>query len=463
MRSVSVRYHRKMVRVIVVVGDNDARERLRESVASCGYTVVDALANGRPPIADVVIADPETILSGGVSPAVNLAPVIVVTSHPSITDAVDCMRAGAADYLAAPLRADALDAAITAALAKRRPPTIGYPLLVGACDAMRALGTRIAVAARSESPVLIHGEAGTGKELVARALHAASARRHAPLITLRCATIPAALIEAELFGHAGGTGRRGLLDTAACGTLFLDDVDELPLAAQTRLAETFQASRAETAQSLSPNAATPQEPKASANVRIVAATRCDLAALTQSGQFQRSVWTWLRRQTLAVPPLRERGEDVVHIAQAALSRNAAKLNKRIIGFGPAAEALLRRYRWPGNVRELENAVERAVILCEGPNIAPELLAIDAAPRAADGDGATQPDPRPPPNDDDSAAPSGALESFFLRFVLANQDQLTETELACKLGISRKSLWERRQRLNIPRRRTRKRGPRRGQT
>ena len=149
------------------------------------------------------------------------------------------------------------------------------------------------------------------------------------------------------------------------------------------------------------------------------------------------------------------------IAQAALARSAAKLDKRITGFAPAAEALLRRYPWPGNVRELQNAVERAAILCEGPTVAPELLAIETPPPEGRDDDAPQPEPAPAP-DGDNAQPSGALEDFFLRFVLANQDQLTETELAGKLGISRKSLWERRQRLNIPRRRTRKRGPRRGQ-
>ena len=439
-----------MVRVVVVVGDDGARGRLRESVAACGHSVVDSSANGGPPSADVAVADPEAVQRGGFSPAVNRVPVVVVAARPSIADAVDCMRAGAADYLAAPVRADALDAAIAAALARRHAPTLGYSPLVGACDAMRALGAGIAAAAKSDLPVLIEGEAGTGKELAARALHAASERRRAPLVTLNCATTPAALIEAELFGH-GGTGRRGLLDAAAHGTLFLDDVDELPLAAQTRLAET-----------LAPDAGARRNgPRPPANARVVAATRRDLGALARSRRFRRGLLARLRRQTLAVPPLRERGEDVVLIAQTALARSAAKLDKRVTGFAPAAEALLRRYPWPGNVRELENAVERAAILCEGPTVAPELLAIETPPPEGRDDDAAQPEPAPAP-DGDNAQPSGALEDFFLRFVLANQDQLTETELAGKLGISRKSLWERRQRLNIPRRRTRKRGPRRGQ-
>jgi DNA-binding NtrC family response regulator len=185
-------------------------------------------------------------------------------------------------------------------------------------------------------------------------------------------------------------------------------------------------------------------------VRIYAATRRDLHRLAETGQVLPTLVERMNVYAISVPPLRERGEDVGLIARTFLSRTESKLGKQGMAFTPAAMDALRRYPWPGNVRELENVVERAAALCDGTEIPAEVLAIDAAPTARAADAAGE------------QATSGRLEDFFVRFVLANQDDCTETELASQLGISRKSLWERRQRLNIPRRRTQKRGSRRSQ-
>ena len=194
------------------------------------------------------------------------------------------------------------------------------------------------------------------------------------------------------------------------------------------------------------SAATDVPAAADVDVRVVATSHQDLRQLTANGHFLGGLLDQLGQTSLHVPPLRDRGDDVVQIAQSVLDRTAAKLNKPAVGFSAGALAALCNHPWPGNVRELKNAVERAAGLCDAPAIDTDLLPFDL------GESGTATEPAP--------ATTGSLEDFFVRFVLANQDQYTETELASQLGISRKSLWERRQRLNIPRRRTRKRGPRR---
>ena len=185
------------------------------------------------------------------------------------------------------------------------------------------------------------------------------------------------------------------------------------------------------------------------NVRVIAATHRNLNEATNNGQFREDLYYRLNVVCLELPPLRERHNDVIEIAQWLLARTSERLNKEGVSFSADAEYAITHYHWPGNVRELENAIERAVILCDNHSeISQSLLAIEPSIDST-------PLPEGPIDPDQTS-----LEDYFVRFVLDNQDQLTETELADKLGISRKSLWERRQRLNIPRTKTRKRGPRR---
>ena len=444
-----------MANILVVDPDPRRRAHLRGVLEGHGFGVVEAeqvepqperaeqkagLGAFDPSSLAVVVANAPSGDSLGLLSSLHPVPVILLAQDATIGDAVSAVREGAADYLAWPGPADALVAAVRRAATT---PRAGgqtdqggdeWPMF-GACPAMLDLFERIHAAARTDAAVLVRGESGTGKELVARALHSRSQRRHAPLISLNCAAVPEPLIEPELFGHPGADGANpatpGLVGTARAGTLFLDEVDELPLPAQHRLLQVLGAGVERTA-----------------DVRVIAATQRNLELLVEHGQFRADLLAVLAGITLQVPALRDRGGDAPSLAQILARRAAGRLGKPEPRFSADALDAIERYHWPGNVRELEHAVERAAILADRGEIQADLLGIDASPREVV--------PAPPPPQEDAVS----LEEYFVRFVTEHQDQYTETELATKLGISRKNLWERRKRHGIPRRRTRKRGPRR---
>ena len=394
------------------------------------------------------------------------SPVLIMTSYASLRSAVDSMKMGAVDYIAKPFDHDEMLQAVARILrdhqeARRNPPSeapskaagkAGAPAegeigIIGSCAPMQDLYSKIRKVAPTDSNVLIQGESGTGKELVARALHNLSKRAKAPLISVNCAAIPETLIESELFGHEKGAftgasaGRAGLVEAADGGTLFLDEIGELPLEAQARLLRVLQEGEIRRVGSV-------QSQKV--DVRLIAATHRDLKTLAKTGQFREDLYYRLHVIALKLPPLRERGADVVEIAQAFLARQCQRMGRDNLRFAHDAEQAIRHYPWPGNVRELENAIERAVILCEGNEISAELLGIDIElDDLSDDDFAEQPAQGAVNNHEPTEDLS--LEDYFQHFVLEHQDHMTETELARKLGISRKCLWERRQRLGIPRR------------
>lgn len=373
-------------------------------------------------------------------------PLVLVADAPSVQHAVDCMRRGAADYLPRPLDSGALATAVRLGIGDAAPPprSRDFANILGDSPPMRELFDAIHALGESDGPVLVRGESGTGKTLVAHALHAAHRHRRGRLISLDCAAVPAETVAAELFGNGDPTAPPACSLAAAAmgGTLFLRAVEDLPKDAQEMLAQALGAAPAQL-----------EDERRPVDVRWIATTRADLPRLARNGHFRSDLLALLSASTLHVPPLRDRAADATAIATAVLARAAAKLNKAGMHFAANALAAMGSYPWPGNVRELENAVERAVALASSATIDADLLGIGAA---------TAPPPTTATAEAEGAAPttSGSLESFFVRFVLDNQDQFTETELASRLGISRKSLWERRQRLNIPRRRTRQRGPRR---
>ncbi|CRM09202.1 Transcriptional regulatory protein ZraR [Pseudomonas sp. 31 R 17] len=400
-------------------------------------------------------------------------PVLIMTSYASLRSAVDSMKMGAVDYIAKPFDHDEMLQAVARILRDRQSagsaPVEHRPAgkaaekpgvdnsngeigIIGSCPPMQDLYSKIRKVAPTDSNVLIQGESGTGKELVARALHNLSKRAKAPMISVNCAAIPESLIESELFGHEKGAftgasaGRAGLVEAADGGTLFLDEIGELPLEAQARLLRVLQEGEIRRVGSV-------QSQKV--DVRLIAATHRDLKSLAKIGQFREDLYYRLHVIALKLPALRERGADVNEIAQAFLLRQSARINRTDLKFAPDAEQVIRHYSWPGNVRELENAVERAVILSESPEISAELLGIDIELSDLDDDDFIGLAPQQGAGSNTSHEPTEdlSLEDYFQHFVLEHQDHMTETELARKLGVSRKCLWERRQRLGIPRRKT----------
>ena len=467
-------------RIWVVDDDRSVRFVLATALREAGYRV-DAFENADdaltalhaqgPP--DVLFTDVRMPGDTGLALLDKLKalhpqlPVIVMSAYTDIASTAGAFRGGAYEFLSKPfdlddavaLAARALPESVPAATTPRvadrdpddRAQQIG-PQLIGAAPAMRALFRSIGRLAQAPPSVLVTGETGTGKELVARALHRESPRARKPFITLNTAAIPSELLESELFGHEAGafTGASkrhvGRFEQADGGTLFLDEIGELPLEAQARLLRVLQEGEIRRVGSV-------QSQKV--DVRLIAATHRDLKSLAKIGQFREDLYYRLHVIALKLPALRERGADVNEIAQAFLLRQSARINRTDLKFAPDAEQVIRHYSWPGNVRELENAVERAVILSESPEISAELLGIDIELSDLDDDDFIGLAPQQGAGSNTSHEPTEdlSLEDYFQHFVLEHQDHMTETELARKLGVSRKCLWERRQRLGIPRRKT----------
>ncbi len=295
-------------------------------------------------------------------------PVIMMSGHGTIDTAVRAVRVGALNFLEKPLNTDALLIAIETALRLTRAEAEARDLrraagttgeLVGEGPALRGLVEQIGRAAKSSASVLVTGERGTGKELVARAIHALSPRAKGPLEKLNCAALPSELIESELFGHEAGafTGatrqRRGKFERASGGTLFLDEVGDMPLPMQAKLLRVLQEREIERVGGSETIAI---------DVRVVAATNRDLVAACESGAFRPDLYDRLHVLPLAIPPLRARREDVPGLARHFLALAMEANDRRGVRLEPSALSALSAYSWPGNVRELRNVIERLVIL-----------------------------------------------------------------------------------------------------
>jgi DNA-binding NtrC family response regulator len=440
------------MRLLLVEDEAAVRAETKRLLTRAGHDVVEASSvreakEANPPGFDLVISDLR--LPGGqgteLIAAAEGVPVLIITSYASVRSAVDAMKLSAADYLSKPFDPDELLMVVdrllaeartkrqVAALSREAQATWAVEGMVGRCEPMQAAFDRVRKAAPTDATVLILGESGTGKELVARAVHQQSNRKNGPFVAVNCAAIPETLIESELFGYARGafTGatsdHAGLVEAAHGGTLFLDEIGELPLQAQSRLLRTLQDGEVR-------RVGATQSRRA--DVRLVAATHRDLPKMAEAGTFRADLYYRLKVMEVRLPPLRDRGDDVLELARTLATRHAAKLGRPAPTFSPDALDALRAHHWPGNVRELENALERALILSDGTALTPELLGLD--------------DVHPPPPAPAPPTEDASLTAYFRRFVEEHQGALSETELARRLGISRKTLWERRLKFALPR-------------
>jgi two-component system repressor protein LuxO len=317
-------------------------------------------------------------------------PVVVMTANGSVATAVDAMRAGASDFLVKPFAAERLSVTLNNALeraALRQEvrdlsaalPRVTFQGFIGAAPAMQAVYRTLETAASSRATVFITGESGTGKELAAEAVHRLSPRRDGPFIAINCAAIPKELIESEVFGHVRGafTGavadRIGAAQAADGGTLFLDELCEMDLALQGKLLRFIQSG------TYQPVGSTVVR---RTDVRFVCATNRDPLEEVRAGRFREDLYYRLHVVPVSLPPLRERGEDVIAIAEAMLARSAAEEGKTFRGFAADAKAALRAHRWPGNVRELENAVRTAAVLHDGEWVTAAMLPLPMRESAA---------------------------------------------------------------------------------
>jgi len=376
---------------VLIVDDDPVQRRLLENIVTrTGYEAVVAeggdaavalLTGGDrfdAVVLDLVMPDLDGLgVLAKMREASLTTPVVVQTAHGGIDNVVTAMRAGATDFVVKPVGAERLQVSLRNALAasalagelnrikRSRAGTLTFRDIITRSARMHAVIRTAEKAAGSAIPVLIEGQSGVGKELIARAIHGTGDRRAKPFVAVNCGAIPDNLVESILFGHekgafTGATDRHtGKFVEASGGTLFLDEVSELPPAAQVKLLRAIQENEVE------PVGA---RKAVRVDVRIISATNRDLITDVMQGRFREDLFYRLHVFPISVPPLAERPEDIPELVRHFLARIAAEEGKRLIGISPEALALLCAYRWPGNVRQLENAVFRAVVLAEGNEV-----------------------------------------------------------------------------------------------
>jgi DNA-binding NtrC family response regulator len=453
---------KEMEPLLLVEDKNELRAMLRKALERAGYKV-DEAPDGTAAIQKVrarryllVVTDLKMPGASGIDVlratkhADATIPVILLTAFGSVEEAVTAMKEGAFDFLQKPVDLDHLKLLVQRAarqqellrenllLREEYSARYGFPRIVGEHSSIREVSQQIQRIAATDSTVLLLGESGTGKELFARAIHHLSPRREQPFVTLNCAAIPEGLVENELFGHergaftGAGARKVGKMDLAHRGTLFLDEIGELPLAIQAKLLRVLEERRFERVggtQSIE------------VDVRIVVATNRDLQELMQVKLFREDLYFRISGVPMTIPPLRERGNDTVLLAQYFLEKFSREFAKPGLELSDDARQRLLEYRWPGNVRELQNTMERAAILADGVSIRADALQLPSA------------------NPDRDSLPGGMLPENFNwkgsleevteravnhveRVLLENtlkECQWNKTRAAEKLGVSSKTL------------------------
>lgn len=379
-------------RVLVVDDHATARESVADVLRHVGHEATacssgaEALVALRDGSFDVVVTDLQMPGMSGLELIREIerrrfgVQVLMVTAHASVETAVEAMRHGAFDYLEKPYDVDRLEASVARAMQRKSlqasEPTpsdtdpSSSPVMIGSSPAMQTLRERIARVAATDETVLIQGESGVGKELIAQTLHALSARRAGPMVSLNCPVLSEQLTESELFGHTRGafTGadadRTGRFELADGGSLLLDEVTEINLGLQAKLLRVLQERTFERVGS---------SESQTVNVRVLATTNRDLGEEVASGRFREDLYYRLAVVPLQAPPLRERGEDVLELAEHLLGQASERLGRERLTLDAGTRDLFLSHRWPGNVRELHNVVTRACVLADGPTVSADLV------------------------------------------------------------------------------------------
>ncbi len=475
-----------MSSLILVADDDPVQRRLLDAMVRRFGFEVETVDGGeaalermqsadKPPVSvlilDLVMPDVDgmTVLERMRERAINV-PVIVQTAHGSIEAVISAMRAGATDFVVKPVGAERLQISVKNAMrtealegelrraSKRATGTLSFKDIVTRAANMERiirLGER---AAKSNIPVLIEGESGVGKELIARAIQGGSDRRGKPFVTVNCGALPENLVESILFGHEKGafTGANekhtGKFAEANGGTLFLDEVGELPLETQVKLFRALQEGEIDPVGAKRPT---------KVDIRLISATNQDLIELVKRGDFREDLYYRLNVFPIGVPPLRARADDIPVLARQFTARFAAEEGRKLRGLSPEATALLCSYQWPGNVRQLENAIFRAVVMAEGdeltvaefPQIAaqvegfgvrippvPAMTAQQAEPqREIVRVEVRDPNVLPLLDDHSNVRRLDHLEADAIRFALSHH-RSQMSEVARRLGIGRSTLY-----------------------
>ena len=441
-----------MARILVVEDDDETRDAVAGALRDLGYDATachDARSARTHSDVDIVVTDIRMPGESGLELCAEIAgnrpdlPVILMTAFGDTRAVSLGLRAGASDFLAKPFSLADLGAAVGRALERRQRATRvnrlaeadpgstrPVPGVIGSSTVMRTIAERVRQLANHQAPVLVTGETGTGKEIFARAIHALSDRRSRPFVALNCAALPAEIIESELFGHASGafTGAArnhpGVFRDAEGGTLFLDEIGAMPLGLQARLL------RAIEQRSVRPVGTVGE---VATNVRIVAASNARLRDLADSGQFRSDLLFRLSTFELDLPSLRERGNDVLELAEYFLGNLASTGAPRVLG--ESAKLALLAYSWPGNVRELENSIRAAVAMSSSKT----LEASDLPLRVRDSHKTR--------GDDSARVDLDALERTHIERVLRETGG-NRSEAARQLGIDRVTLYRKMKRYEV---------------
>ncbi len=444
-------------RLLIVEDEGTLRESLKRVLSKEGYAVdvqnsaESALTRLEDCTYDLIITD--IILPGingielvrRVRDKIQDQAVIIITAYASLETAVEALRAGAYDYVVKPIIHEEIKRTIRNALRERalRAENLilkkqiegryNFEKIIGQSGVITSLIEEVKKIADSKSNILLLGETGTGKELFARAVHYNSSRRDKPFIPINCSAIPESLIESELFGYVKGaftgavSSKRGLFEEADSGTIFLDEIADLNLPLQAKLLRVIDDLEIRPLGGI-------QSRKI--DVRIITATNRDIVEAVKNGTFREDLYYRVNVVTLKLPPLRDRKEDIPVLAGFFLSKYSKEIGKGVNSINDMAMTLLMNYSWPGNVRELQNIIERAVLITDSDVIHAEHL-----PEALKTSSSFI---------SQVLERTLSIEEYTKEFIIKHQSLYNEQKLSEMLGITRKSLWEKRKRWKIPR-------------